>query len=48
MQRHDHCAAHDDQADTASGAHDVLAGGEYGRISRDDYRPIKGGAAAVP
>ena len=35
-------AAHDDQADAASGAHEVLAGGEYGRNIRDDYKPIEG------
>ena len=35
-------AAHDDQADAASGAHEVLAGGQYHRISRDDYRPVPG------
>ena len=36
-------AAHDDQADAASGAHEVLAGGEYHEIRRDDYRPVEGG-----
>ena len=36
-------AAHDDQADAASGAHEVLAGGEYHVISATDYRPVEGG-----
>ena len=34
-------AAHNDQADAASGAHEVLAAGEYGRIGRGDYPPIE-------
>ena len=36
-------AAHDDQADAASGAHEVLAGGEYHVISAQDYRTVEGG-----
>ena len=35
-------AAHDDQADAASGAHEVLAGSQYRTASRDDYRPAPG------
>ena len=35
-------AAHDDQADAASGARKFLAPSEYGCSGRDDYRPIEG------
>ena len=34
--------AHGEQTDAASGAHEVLATGEYGRIGKDNYRPIEG------
>ena len=39
-------ADHDDQADAASGAHTVLAGGEYGEIDPDSIERIPGAERA--